>query len=69
MIRWHVCFFAIALAPLYGCASAVDVPPARGISQDISATHALGPSSLRPGRSQSNNAAEPAPWRLEEQNR
>ncbi len=65
MMRLNVCLCATGLAVLCGCAD-VDVPPERGISQDINATHQQGPTSLRPGQSQINQPVEPAPWRLEE---
>jgi hypothetical protein len=69
MIGPNVCLCAAGLAVLCGCASNVDVPLARGISQDINATHQLGPTSLRPGRNQSDGTVEPPPWRLEEYDR
>jgi hypothetical protein len=65
MIRVNVYLCATALAVLCGCAD-VDVPPARGISQDIEATHQPGATSLRPGQSQHNEPVEREPWRLEE---
>ncbi len=65
MIRLNVCLGSMALAVLCGCA-AVDVSPARGISQDIEATHQPGATSLRPGETRHNEPVEPAPWRLEE---
>jgi hypothetical protein len=66
MVRLNVCFYAAALTVLWGCASNVDVSPSRAISQDVNATHQLGPTSLRPGQSKTEGTIEPPPWRLEE---
>jgi hypothetical protein len=66
MIRLKVCVCAAVLSQLCGCASNVDVSPSRAISQDINATHQLGPTSLRPGQSKTEGTIEPPPWRLEE---
>ena len=63
MVRSSLLLLAAVLVTLGGCASDVDVPPSRGISQDIEATRQLGPTSLRPGQSQRNLPATPAPWR------
>jgi hypothetical protein len=62
MIGKTLCPFAVVLVLLGACAD-VDVPPERGISQDINATLQPAPTSLRPGWSQTN-LPEPAPWRL-----
>jgi hypothetical protein len=69
MTRLNACLCAAALSVVCGCASYTDVSPSSAISQDINATHQLGPTSLRPGQSKTEGTIEPPPWRLEEQQR
>jgi hypothetical protein len=62
MTRPAVCLWAAALAVLCGCAD-VDIPPERGISQDIGAAHQQGPTSLYPGQTERNPPIKATPWR------
>ena len=64
MIRSTACLCVAAFVALGACAD-VDVPPQRGISQDIDAAHQQGPTSQRPGQTERNLPAEPMPWRLD----
>jgi len=62
MVRPTIWLCAASLALLAACAD-VDVPPQRGISQDIDAAHQQGPSSLHPGQTERNPPIKATPWR------